>query len=527
MPIDDDLVRSLPVQPGMVIAGKYRVERFLAAGGMGAVLRAHHEILDKPVAIKIIRPELATRTELAQRFLREARAAAKISSDYVARVTDVDLLDGKTPYMVMDFLDGEDLHDAMVAQGKMPVGLAVDIVLQALMGLDAAHAKGVVHRDLKPSNLFLERRDDGSRRVKLLDFGISKVIEGEGDDGLKAGATTSAGQMLGTPRYMSPEQVTSAKSVDHRTDLWAIGVILYEMLTGTYPFDGSSSGQILANILTTSVPPLRERREDASLELEAVLSRCLAKDRSDRFPGVRTMMAALAPFASKRMRALVAEYEEVAGDPIATMKSPDAVRSPPTPVSGGEPVDSAPTRLASVAMKKTEAAGPPTPAVRTHVSAEGPPASKSSVPAPAHSTETSMSVVESSPRGTPMRKAIAALVAVVALGVGVYFVVRQPDKPPQDVGASARGAETTASSRTDQTTAATGHAPTPSVEAIGTAALTAPEAPATASAQPVASAPSTTASATPTPTAGLRRLPTATTTTASALPTTGIVRTRD
>jgi serine/threonine protein kinase len=328
--------------------------KLLAAGGMGAVLLAHHEILDKPVAIKLIRPELATRKEVAQRFLREARAAAKISSDYVARVTDVDLLDDKTPYMVMEYLEGEDLSAVMSAQPKLPIALAVDYVVQGLMGLAAAHAKGIVHRDLKPSNLFLERRSDGKRRVKLLDFGISKVLEGEADEALKAGATTSAGQMLGTPRYMSPEQVASAKNVDARTDLWAMGLILYEMLTGVYPFEGSSSGQILAAILTTSINPLRELRPEASPELQDVLERCLAKSRDDRYPDSQHMMRALSPFASKRVQSLIGELDDVLGDPTQTVKSPDAVQAVTPPGTGS----STPERRAGAATAATRVHSP-------------------------------------------------------------------------------------------------------------------------------------------------------------------------
>ncbi len=230
MSVDEDLAAALPVKVGDVIAGKYRVDALLAAGGMGAVFKAHHEILDKGVAIKLMRPELATHKQIAQRFLREARAAAKITSDYVARVADVDLLDAKTPYMVMDLLVGDDLCTIMETTPRLPIAQAVDYAIEALFGLEAAHARGVVHRDLKPSNLFVEKLDGGGRRVKVLDFGISKVLGSDGDEGMKAGATTGAGQLLGTPRYMSPEQVASAKNVDNRTDLWSLGMILYEML---------------------------------------------------------------------------------------------------------------------------------------------------------------------------------------------------------------------------------------------------------------------------------------------------------
>ncbi|MBW2458777.1 MAG: serine/threonine protein kinase, partial [Deltaproteobacteria bacterium] len=196
---DPDLAQTVAMQPGNIINGKYRVEHLIATGGMGAVLKAHHEVLDQTVAIKLMRPEIAQLQEAGQRFLREARAAAKIDSDFVARVSDVDLLEDGTPFMVMEFLMGTDLSDLIDSGAEISVEQGVDYMMQALSGLDAAHALGLVHRDLKPSNLFLVSRADGSRRVKLLDFGISKVLDEAGSEALKAGAETATQAILGTP----------------------------------------------------------------------------------------------------------------------------------------------------------------------------------------------------------------------------------------------------------------------------------------------------------------------------------------
>ncbi len=317
MPItDQEYAKTLPIQPGMVISGKYRVEKLIAAGGMGAVLQAHHEVLDQRVALKLMRPELASNTEAAQRFLREARAAARIESDFVARVTDVDMWED-TPFMVLEFLNGGDLDHLIESDTIITVSDAVDYVMQALAGLSAAHALGVIHRDLKPANLFLVARSDGSRRVKILDFGISKIV-GDDSEGLKAGAATSTQAMLGTPRYMSPEQVSSSKDVDVRTDLWATGLILYELLTKSYPFEGESAGAILASILTGSVPPAHSLRREVPLALDVVLGKFLEKDREKRFANAKLAMRALAPFASRRIQVLLLDPDELQGALAAT-----------------------------------------------------------------------------------------------------------------------------------------------------------------------------------------------------------------
>lgn len=539
MSIDEELVETLAIKPGMVIGGKYRVEHLLAAGGMGAVLKAHHEILDKPVAIKMIRPELATRRDVAQRFLREARAAAKIASDNVARVTDVDMFDDRTPFMVMEFLEGEDLHDYLVGQGSLPIALAIDFAIQALIGLDAAHSKGVVHRDLKPSNLFLERREDGSRRVKLLDFGISKIVDSE-DAALKAGATTSAGQMLGTPRYMSPEQVANAKTVDGRTDLWAIALILYEMLTGSYPFDGGSSGQILANILTNAVPPLRDRREDAPEALEEALDRGLRKDREQRFRTSRQMIQALAPFASRRMQAIAGEYEEIAGEPIPTVKSPnlDGPNSP-TRDSNPSPTPNSANKSRSVALKATEVAGDAKDGVATRISGGGDKVTKTAAetptagaksPAPnappAMSTETGISSELKPPSQSGWKIGAVALVAA-ALAGGVWFVTRDPGKtatPANSLAATEPTTTSVTSASKDASQAATVTATAPTVEVVTTSATTSASADTSAVAAPSESTPAAKTAARPPTTAKAK--PSAQPT-ATATSTGGMIRIRD
>ncbi len=427
----DDKLSALS---GTLIAKKYRVERLLAAGGMGAVLKAHHEALDQAVAIKVMRPELADKSEAAQRFLREARAAAKISSDFVARVTDTGTLEDDTPFMVMEFLEGRDLDQLIEAEGRLPVARAVDYAVQALAGLAAAHAMGIVHRDLKPSNLFLAHRPDGTSRVKLLDFGISKVVDAAGDRALKAGATTSAGAMLGTPRYMSPEQISSAKSVDLRTDIWSMGLIMYEMLTASYPFQGENSGEILAAILSTPVPPVADLRPDVPDGVAAVVHRALAKPRHERFDSAHAMMQALAPFASKRVQALIPENDDVASVP--TVRADRMLE--PTQRS----VEAVGSRTAATRIDTPELATPaPSPA---RAQLEGAPTKLSSMVPPAErqrsATESTMSVARGDARGAGW--AWKAVAAAVVLGVGgVIWLVSAGGSGSSASGAAADGVQ--------------------------------------------------------------------------------------
>jgi len=288
------------VREGEILAGKYRVERVLGVGGMGVVVAAHHMQLDEKVAIKFLRPALLRDPELVGRFAREARAAVKIKSEHVARVLDVGTLESGAPYMVMEYLAGRDLAAWLQRHGRLPIGQAVDFVLQACVAVADAHRLGIVHRDLKPANLFCVRRSDGQLIIKLLDFGISKRTE---LGGAKQGAlATKTGDLMGSPLYMSPEQTRSAKDVDAQTDIWALGVILYELLTGSRPFVGQSFQEIAIRIVTGSFLPLRKLRPEAPAGLEAVILRCLEKDARKRYENVADLAVALVHFGSKRSR---------------------------------------------------------------------------------------------------------------------------------------------------------------------------------------------------------------------------------
>ena len=280
-----------------MIAGKYVLERLLGQGGMGAVFAAKHVKLSKAVAIKIMLADTSN-PEAAQRFINEGRAAANIQNEHVVRVDDVDEEMGYA-YMVLELLDGEDLSQLLEREPshRLSPHVAVGYVLEALKGVMQAHAIGIVHRDLKPSNLFLAKRKDGSVVVKVLDFGISKA---QGSSALAASprALTSTKEMLGSPLYMSPEQLRSSKSVDHRADIWAMGVILYELMTGRLPFMGDSLGELFANILETDPTPLRNFNPDVAPALEQIVLSCLQRRPEQRFQTAAELAQALAPFAS-------------------------------------------------------------------------------------------------------------------------------------------------------------------------------------------------------------------------------------
>ncbi len=277
---------------GQLVAGKYRIERVIGSGAMGVVMSAWHVELLQRVAVKFVRPEAMGLRDAEERFRREARAAARIRSEHVGRVMDVGTVEGGVPYMVMEYLEGHDLADELSRRGPLPVAEAVGYVLEAIEALAEAHAAGIVHRDLKPANLFLAKRADGTRIVKVLDFGVSK------SGGTRPGdmALTQQAAMIGSPLYMSPEQMRSARDVDARADIWSLGIILFELIGGRPPYLGDSIPE-LVQAMMEAPRPLRGLRGEVPPALEAVVARCLEREPSDRFADVATLGAALVEFA--------------------------------------------------------------------------------------------------------------------------------------------------------------------------------------------------------------------------------------
>jgi serine/threonine-protein kinase len=324
---------------GDTIAGKYKITKLLGKGGMGVVYLARHEMLRQNVAIKMVLPEVAQDPVFVARFMNEARASAGIRNEHVAQVLDVAMFDNGAPYMVLEYLDGKDLSDVLPeAEGNLPIETAVDWILEALEAVAQAHALGIVHRDLKPSNLFLAKRQDGSSVIKVLDFGISKATNPA--DIKEDAAVTSTQTLLGSPAYMSPEQIRSSKHVDARADIWSMGVILYKLLTKAEPFVGDNFGALFAAIFSDEVLRVRQHRPEVPEALDDVVFRCLARERERRYQNVGELARALAPFASaegrssiERVRRTLAAAGVTSGDaPPPAALSPAAV----TAIEGGK-----------------------------------------------------------------------------------------------------------------------------------------------------------------------------------------------
>ena len=289
------------IGPGDVIAGKYRIERVLGRGGMGVVVAAEHLRLGEKVAIKFLLPGALNNADALGRFDREARAAARIKSEHVAKVLDMSNLENGAPYMVMEHLEGNDLAQVVRKKGALPIAEACTFMLQVCEVLAEAHALGIVHRDLKPGNLFVTTRADGTAAIKVLDFGISKMMEGGATSEPQA-ALTATDTVLGSPIYMSPEQMTAPKTVESRADIWSFGATLYMLLTAKPPFDGDSIAQVCGMILLGKAPSLLEIRTDAPPELAAIVTKCLQRNIEDRWRNVGELAAALAPFAGESGR---------------------------------------------------------------------------------------------------------------------------------------------------------------------------------------------------------------------------------
>jgi eukaryotic-like serine/threonine-protein kinase len=290
---------GLSFEPGEVLCAKYRVEGLLGTGGMGIVIAAEHIHLGERVALKILRPDLMHDPRLVGRFEREARAAAKIRSEHVARVSDVGRLDSGLPFMVMEYLHGWDLGAYLKQHGALALPEAADYLLQACEAIAEAHALGIVHRDLKPENLFLTTLPDGSYSIKVLDFGISKIAGLAGSSGHQA---TLPQGMMGSPLYMSPEQLRSARDVDVRADIWALGVILFELLTRETPFVADTLPQLCTAILEAPPIPLARYRPALPAALAELVAGCLRKERESRIASVAEFARQLAQFAPDHAR---------------------------------------------------------------------------------------------------------------------------------------------------------------------------------------------------------------------------------
>lgn len=347
----DRFAMTSRVQPGTILLGKYRVEKELGHGAMGYVVAARHDVLNELFAVKLMLPEALEKPDAAGRFLREARACARLKSEHVVRVTDSGEHEPGVPAMVMEYLVGEDLQSLLDKRTLFPLPEAVLYVLQACDAIAEAHEIGIVHRDLKPSNLFLTRRSNGKPCVKVLDFGISKDLNTSVDS---AGKLTATGSIIGTPYYMSPEQM-QAQPTDSRGDIWSIGVILYEFVTGKLPFPGDNYASVAGRALYEQPWVPSRHRPGLPPEFDAIVMRCLEKQPDKRFGSVRELMAVLEPLTSAAAAsgafivpdsklaasALDADKATLLDKDTATIKQPDS-RDVPKPPIAAEPLPAKP-----------------------------------------------------------------------------------------------------------------------------------------------------------------------------------------
>jgi serine/threonine-protein kinase len=490
------------VTPGTLLAGKYRVERVLGQGGMGVVVEARHLQLDERVALKFLLSEYAQTPEASARFVREARAAVKIKSPHVARVSDVGTLEGGAPYMVMEFLEGSDISQLLEKTGVLPIADAIDFTIQGCEAIAEAHSYGIVHRDLKPANLFLTRHTDGTPLVKVLDFGISKVMNSGGIDALTR--TTAA---MGSALYMSPEQMQQTRSVDHRTDIYALGVALYEMLGGKQPFFADTLPQLCAEILTGTPTPLRVLRPDIPEQLAWSIEKAYARDRAHRYQSIAELVIALAPWAPARSQPTIDRVARMAGMPSAVAGQAPAIPPRPGPgsVEGGVGGDTGPF------PGPPGPPGPPPPGARTSnpVIVPGPYAGPSSSQAKAAFARSDSAINAGTP-GTQSRGLVVVALAVVgtiAVAAGLFMVLRARSAPTEDTSTNQATSaavelpppppETAAPAETQAPTEVV--APTASASASGAEAKTTPPAPRPTGVRPPVK-PTTTAAPTTKPT---------------------------
>jgi serine/threonine-protein kinase len=374
------------LEAGNVIAGRFRLERRLGEGGMGVVWQAVHVVTRKPVALKVLKHSSEGNTRAVQRFLREARAACAVRHPCVVEVHDVLELEDGSPVLVMELLAGETFAQLLARVGAMTLPELARIMVHVCSAVGCAHALGIVHRDLKPENIFLAESPSG-REVKVLDFGIAKLTASEGD-AAHTGATTGTGAILGTPYYMAPEQLFGERDVDHRADIWAIGIIFYEALAGQRPTRGDNVGQVYKVIMTDAIVPLRQRAPHLPEPVLELVDRMLSRDRTKRPADTNAVLAVLKEYTNE-------DFVAVAGPPVA---------APPT--DSVDPGDSRPASHTDVAYASTIEA-----AVQLNRSGVEVP-SRMSLP----------------PRGKGRRWAVVALVGVSLVGAGGVVMVR--DRSP-------------------------------------------------------------------------------------------------
>jgi serine/threonine-protein kinase len=382
---------------GVVLAGRYEVLRRIGEGGMGAVYEAKHTLIGKRVAVKVLLEKFHAKSDFVARLLQEARLASSIGHENIVDVTDFGTTDDGRSFVVMEFLDGESLADLERREAPLPIERSLRIARQAASALGAAHAKGIFHRDVKPENVYLIRRGDADF-VKVVDFGISKAVKPGGDEGAEAYRLTHTGLLLGTPLYMSPEQARGDEDLDHRADIWALGVLLYECLTGEVPFRANNYLQIISQVLTHEPPSPSRLRPELGIPdaVDAVVMRAMEKDRARRYQTMAELERDLerllagdqnvgmlpdtgnrpAPRAApKRWPLVLLGVVVLAGGVSVALRRPAVAISPVATPPSVAPPPVAPLPTAAAPSPLAPAVAPPSPPARkNHLRAERHPA---------------------------------------------------------------------------------------------------------------------------------------------------------
>lgn len=432
------------IEPGTLIDGKYRVESVIGEGGMGVVVRARHQVLDELVAIKLLRPEMMEKEEVVQRFLREARSSVKLKGQHVARVVDVGTLPDGVPFIVMEYLEGADLGAILRSYGPQQPAVAVDLLLQACLGIAEAHSLGIVHRDIKAGNFFVTQPANQGPTLKVLDFGIATAPQGTSD-------LTSTQSVMGTPAYMAPEQMRASRLVDARSDIWSMGVVLYELLEGARPFRTDVYSELVIRVAMEPPVPMAQPVPDG---LKAIVFRCLEKDVTRRYQNVAELAFDLAQFASDPAhgRAYADQCARVLGLLGSTASSPRLTPPPYNTPSSPRLTGSQPRLMSSSDAMLREPTPLPTPLPH------------SLTPAPGVLTQTPTSVSSSVGQMLPSSAApatsksrlgvvVGSAVAVAAIGVAIVVMVTR--------GSSTDNATQPATQPSGQTDTASQPAPAP------------------------------------------------------------------
>jgi serine/threonine-protein kinase len=461
---------------GTVVDGKYRVDSVLGRGAMGVVVAATHVHLGERAALKFLRVKAAMGgggEDFQSRFRREAKVSARLKNEHVTRVIDVGVWRDRAPFMVMEYLVGSDVRQLVKANGPLPVPVVLDYATQVCTGIAEAHAQGIVHRDLKTSNLFVTKRADGTDLIKILDFGISKWAA----DASEIDELTKTGVVLGSPKYMAPEQLFGANEVDARADVWSIGAIVYELLTGRPPYDFPTIMRLCAELSTTNPPPpISDVRGDVPKELEAALLKCFARDPAERVPNV-------AELASSLLEAMKQPLAGAVRQRILAMLDPKSNRDPLGTSGASLAIQSG--AFASISAISTGPGRDPSP-----LSASG----AAALPVSADATRAA------EPEAAPRKKSAAWVLAALLL-IGIAAVTLWM-KSSRDEPAKATGATTTPTATATTTPAtATATATTPPADTASVAPTS------TASAPSASSTADSSASAAPVPTARVRGRP--------------------